>query len=77
MTDIDPSDPTRNDIVESVERQVSLLTKELADTVLRIDCAACRANLIEYVRARLVHDTTRPPDANKLCSEHAVAPTRP
>jgi hypothetical protein len=53
MTDIDPSDPTRNDIVESVERQVSLLTKELADTILRIDCAACRANLVEYVRVVL------------------------
>jgi hypothetical protein len=72
----DASDPTRDDFVESIERQVALLTKELADTILRIDCAACRANLIEYVRDRLVHDTTRPPSANKLCNEHAATPTR-
>jgi len=77
MADIDPSDPTRDDIVESVERQVALLTKELADTIRRMDCAPCRANLIEYVRARLVHDTTRHPSANKVCNEHAAAPTRP
>ena len=76
MTDIDPSDPTR-DIVESIERQVSLKTKELADTILRIDCIACRANLIGYVHARLVQDTTGHPGRNKLCNEHAAAPTRP
>jgi RNase P subunit RPR2 len=78
MSDIDPSDSTpRDEFVESIERQVALLTKELAETIQRIDCAACRANLIEYVRARLVHETTRNPNANKFCNEHAVASTRP